>query len=97
MYALNEGIAFATTSSWVPVKIYKVQLSERLKDLFDVWFCQIEVQRTDIKATRRKRRSVAITKRETIGYWRRSTSTRSRRKIDASAGQVNDRFKRQHI
>ena len=36
MYALNEGIAFATTSSWVPVKIYKVQLSERLKDLFDV-------------------------------------------------------------
>ena len=47
---LNERIAFASSGHRILMKVDKFQLSEGFENLLDVAFCEVEVQRTNIKS-----------------------------------------------
>ena len=60
--SLDETISLASSRRRVSVKINKVELAKRFKDLFDVRFVQVEMERTDVEC----RSAIAVGSSETL-------------------------------
>jgi hypothetical protein len=45
---LNKGISLAATRHRIPVQVNKLKFAKRFKDLSDIGFGKVEMQRTDV-------------------------------------------------